>query len=87
MIRMHINDKNVKYDINHDVLHVFFRPYTPSYDDEEFPGIIVKRDELDERVTGLVVLDFMKRSSKELRTLLPKYELGSLQDKYRKNKL
>jgi hypothetical protein len=49
-----------KYDDEHDVLHIFFPPYAPSYDDEEYPGIIIKRSVTDERITGFVIIDYKK---------------------------
>lgn len=80
MIRVRINNKIAKYDFNHDILHVFFKPYSPSYDDEEFPGIIIKRSEIDESITGLVILDFSKRTPRELKMLLPKYDFPTVEE-------
>jgi hypothetical protein len=66
--------QNYKYDLDHDVLHIFFPPASPSVDDEEYPGIIVKHSVEDERITGVVILDFSKRSDRELGTYLPRYD-------------
>lgn len=82
MFTMHANIQ-VKYDADHDVLHIFFPPFVPSFDDEEYPGIIIRRSVTDERITGLTILDFSKRNPQELESLLPEYRLSALQEKYK----
>ena len=77
--------QNHKYDPDNDVLHVFFPPYALSVDDEEYPGFIIKYSVDDERITGLVILDFSKRSERELRNIFPRYDLVSLQKEIVKN--
>lgn len=80
-----ITVQNHKYDKGHDVLHVFFPPFAISFDDEEYPGVIVKHAVEDERITGLIIMDFSKRSQRELKNVLPRYDLTSLQKKILNN--
>ena len=58
-------------DDRHDVLHVFARPISPSFDDEDYPGIVVRRAVQDGHVTGVTVLDFSRRPKWELAQPLP----------------
>lgn len=83
MIPVKIKDNQVKYDADHDVLHVFFPPYAPSFDDEEYPGVIIRRSLIDERITGLKVLDFIQRDPGELKIILPQYKLDIFQKKFK----
>lgn len=67
-----VNGK-VKYDRDYDVLRIRFPLLSGdfSYDDETYPGVYVSRSEIDDRITGIMVLDFSRRSSRELKLLLP----------------
>ena len=47
MTRVRINGQQAKYDSRHDVLHVVFQPIVSSFEDEDFPGIIVRRSFID----------------------------------------
>lgn len=78
MTLVKINKQDTKYDMSHDVLHVFFPPFDYSFDDEEYPGIIIKRSTKDDRVTGLIILEFSKRSRKELLSKLPRYDFSEV---------
>lgn len=78
MMPIMIKPGSVKYDVDHDVLHVFFPPSVPSFDDEELPGIIIKRSANDERITGLVILDYSKRDGYFLKNVLPRFDFSKL---------
>lgn len=78
MIQQSIRVDQVKYDADHDVLHVFLGPYSPSFDDEDFPGIIVHRSAVDERITGITILDYSKIDSDVLRSALPLFDFSSV---------
>lgn len=78
MTRVRINGQQAKYDSRHDVLHVVFQPIVSSFEDEDFPGIIVRRSIIDERITGIVILDYSKRSKDSLRTFLPHYDFDKI---------
>ena len=71
MIRLDATNTRTNYDDRHDGLHVFACPMSPSFDDEDYPGIVVRRAMQDERVIGVTVLDFSKRSKQELAQWLP----------------
>ena len=75
---MIINKYNTKYDQAHDVLHVFFPPYALAFDDEEYPGVIIKRSTMDDRITGLIILNYKKRSRKELDIILPGFDFSQI---------
>jgi hypothetical protein len=66
----------VDYDRDHDVLRVRFPLPSDawSYDDEEYPGIYVSRSEKDDRIAGITVFDYSRRSRRELKLLLPMVE-------------
>jgi DNA repair photolyase len=74
MTHVKVTKNNAKYDSRHDVLHVFLAPSRPYYDDEDFPGIIIKRAEDDASTVGLTILDFTKRDSAQLSYALPGYD-------------
>lgn len=76
--RVQITDEQIKYDDNHDVLHVYFHPVGFSTDDEEYPGIVIRRAVNDNHVTGLVIMDFSKRDKNSLEQLLPTYDFSQL---------
>lgn len=80
MTRVKISDNQIKYDQSHDVLHVFFYPEYLTTDDEEFPGILIRRSIKDEqRIAGLTIMDFLKRKeSSGLDQLLPDYDFTNL---------
>ncbi len=71
MTRLAATNAKANYDDRHDVLHVFIRPMSPSFDDEDYPGIVVRRAMQDGRVTGVTVLDFFRRPKWELAQRLP----------------
>ena len=78
MTRVRIKGQQTKYDSRHDVLHVVFRPIVSSIEDEDFPGIIIRRSVTDERITGIVIMDYSKRSRDSLRTFLPNYDFDKI---------
>jgi hypothetical protein len=60
-----------KYDSAHDVMHLFFPPMEPSLDDEHYPGVIVRRSAVDDRIVGVVIGDYSKRRHEELKQQIP----------------
>ncbi|PKM90323.1 MAG: hypothetical protein CVU87_02755 [Firmicutes bacterium HGW-Firmicutes-12] len=78
MTQKNINNKQVKYDADHDVLHIFLSSFAPAFDDEDYPGIVIKRAVDDERITGIVIMDYKKRDIKELSYILPRYNFKML---------
>lgn len=55
----------IKYDEDHDVLHIHFAPFEYTEDEEIVPGFIVRRSARDpERVVSITVLDYTKRHCK-----------------------
>ena len=77
-----IDPRNVNYDSDHDVLHVFFPPFDYSVDDEDFPDIIIKRSLANERVTGLVIINFSKQKNEYLKQVLPRYDFEEIRKIY-----
>ncbi|OAK70105.1 hypothetical protein [Lederbergia galactosidilytica] len=80
MTRVKIQENQIKYDKRHDVLHVFFYPDFMTIDDEEYPGVLVRRSIKDEEtITGLTILDFTKMQSKDiLPSILPQYDFDEI---------
>jgi len=60
-----------RYDEDHDVMHLFFPPIEPAYDEEVEPGIFLAVAEPSGRVVEAAVLDFSRRDPAELRRVLP----------------
>jgi hypothetical protein len=79
MTRVKITEQQVNYDSSHDILHVFFYPEHLSIDDEEFPGIVIRRSVEDERITGLTIMDFSRCNNEVLDNLLPEYDFSTIQ--------
>ena len=52
--------ESTKYDRRHDVLHVFLDSIVDSCADEEYPNILVYRDEDTNEITGFVVMNYKK---------------------------
>ncbi|MBX6396520.1 MAG: DUF2283 domain-containing protein [Alicyclobacillaceae bacterium] len=78
MIRVHIREDQVRYDADHDVLHVYFPPLDLADDEEDFPGIIIRRSVHDDRIIGLVIMDYSKRDKKFLEAVLPRYDFSDI---------
>lgn len=78
MSRVPITSNQIKYDADHDILHVFFSPMVLSEDDEEFPGIVIRRSVSDDRITGLVIMDFTRRRKDFLESVLPRYDFSQI---------
>lgn len=75
MTRVKIQPNQIKYDKSHDVLHVFFLPDFLTVDEEEFPGVLVRRSIKDEEtVAGLTILDFNRKKRFGLESILPQYD-------------
>jgi hypothetical protein len=78
MTRVRIQNNQIKYDNSHDILHVLFYPEHLSIDDEEFPGIVIRRSINDDRITGITIMDFSKREIEFLQRMLPRYDFSEL---------
>ena len=78
MTRVLIKSQQAKYDSRHDVLHVVFQPIESSFEDEDFPGVIIRRSIINDRITGIVILDYSKRSKNSLRSFLPHYDFNKI---------
>jgi len=61
MIPLKIPIRVADYDRRHDVLHVHFAGALHVSDDEDFPGIYVRRAMPDDRIVGIMVMDFCRR--------------------------
>lgn len=79
MTRMMIQNPQIRYDRGNDVMHVYFPPSAPSYDDEDYPGIVVRRSMTDERITGVTLLSYSRISRDVLTVVLPFLDLGALE--------
>ena len=73
MTQVIISKTDTKYDARHDILHVYLSPLELSIDDEDFPGIVVRRSIIDDHITGFVIMDYSKRNPELLRVVLPNY--------------
>lgn len=76
--RVAIKPNRVKYDQRHDVMHVFLSTGEPAFDDEDYPGIIIRRSMKNDKVIGITILDFSKRTKAELGRSLPKYDFSGV---------
>lgn len=70
----------MKYDGRNDVLHIFFPPPVPSESNEIYPGIFVRRSEVDDRISGVVIMDYSKRDKSLLQNLLPFIDIKELNE-------
>jgi hypothetical protein len=79
MTRVKIKPNQIKYDKSHDVLHVYFLPDFLTVDEEEYPGVLIRRSLKDEEtVAGLTILDFNEKKISELDYLLPEYDFSEV---------
>lgn len=63
-----------KYDKHHDVLHVFVADEPPCsgyYGDEVFPGVVIERAELDDRIIGVIIFDYSQKNIALLTNVVP----------------
>lgn len=83
MERLPIKKDNIRYDEEHDVLHVHFRPYSFSEDEEELPGVIVRRSIKNPlEIISIVIFDFAKRryTIELLQHKFPEYDFSTLEN-------
>lgn len=66
-----LNNIKVNYDKSHDVLYVYFGEPRVSYEDETAPGVFVKYSEVDEVITGFIIVDYKKKRHNVLRKSIP----------------
>lgn len=66
-----INNMKYQYDRDHDVLHLSFGMPTISNGDEPHPGIFIKYADVDDIVTGAVILEFQKCDTNLVNKFLP----------------
>lgn len=80
MTRIMIKPNQIKYDSSHDVLHVFFLPDFLTIDEEEYPGILIRRSIKDEEsIAGITILDYKKRKNSDvLDSFLPQYDFAEI---------
>lgn len=74
--------RKLSYDKVHDVLRVFLPlpKNSASYDDEEYPDIIVSRSDDDDRISGVMVMDYSRKPIDELKRVVPYLSWESLQN-------
>lgn len=73
MIPVQINDGQMNYDQEHDILHVFFHPEELSVDEEDYPGIVIRRSIKDDHITGIMIMGYSGRSKELLQAIFPWY--------------
>ena len=61
------------------IFFTFFSPIAPGDDEEIYPGVFIRRSETDERISGVVIFDYSKRSKKLLEELLPFLDLRKIE--------
>ncbi|OCA87801.1 hypothetical protein A8F94_08130 [Bacillus sp. FJAT-27225] len=80
MTRVKIKPYQAKYDKSHDVLHVFFFLDFLTVDEEEFPGVLIRKSIRDEEtIAGLTILDYNERTADALNNILPQYDFTEIQ--------
>lgn len=52
---------NINYDINNDILYLNFGNSVSSYGDEVEEGLIIRKNILNDEITGVTILDYKKR--------------------------
>ncbi|MBR1421195.1 MAG: hypothetical protein IJ575_09125 [Selenomonadaceae bacterium] len=55
-------DPYFKYDDMHDVMHVFIDSDINAFDDEDFPGVYVTRNDDTGKIVGFIVLDYKRKN-------------------------
>jgi hypothetical protein len=79
MTRVKIKQNQIKYDMSHDVLHVFFSPDFLTVDEETYPGILIRKSLDDEStITGLTILDYNRKAKGILDSILPEYDFSEI---------
>lgn len=79
MTRVRIKPNQIKYDKSHDVLHVFFLPDFLTIDEEEFPGVLIRRSIKDEEtIAGLTIIDYKQKEKSVLDSILPQYDFTEI---------
>ena len=56
-----INNKNTKYDYDHDVLHAYFGEENNSSAEEVETGIYIYKDDTSDKIIKITFIDFNKR--------------------------
>lgn len=78
MTRAQIKHHKIKYDQRHDVLHVYLHPSILSVDEEEYPGVVIRRSVKDEQITGFMIMDYQKKDPVLLENLLPNFDFSDV---------
>lgn len=64
-------DEKISYDMEHDVLYIFFGEPRVAYDDEVSPGIFIRKDDCTDEVIGAVILNYRRLNKNHLASVLP----------------
>ncbi|MBA4601867.1 DUF2283 domain-containing protein [Thermoactinomyces mirandus] len=64
-------DEKISYDMEHDVLYIFFGKPRFGYEDEISPGIFIRKDDCTDEVIGAIVMDYQRLNKDHLANILP----------------
>lgn len=69
----------MSYDNKHDVLYVSIGKPQPSYCDNDINGVLIRRSIVNNRYSGVTIMDFSRKSKDQLKTIIPfKIDLDKL---------
>lgn len=68
---MSVNSLAVNYDRDHDVLYISIGEPVPSYVDDDFDGVLIRRSYQDDVYSGVTILDFSSRDTEKLKLMIP----------------
>lgn len=61
----------IDYDEKFDVLYISIDEPKPSYGEEDYEGIIIRRNLENDDITGVIIIDYRKRNKDIIKTYLP----------------
>jgi hypothetical protein len=59
------------YDNDHDVLYISIGKQKPSYCDQDLSGILIRKAFASDKISGVTILDFTKKTTEQLQTAIP----------------
>lgn len=62
---------SIDYDEKFDVLYISIDEPKPSYGEEDYEGIIIRRNLENDDITGVTIIDYRKRNKDIIKTYLP----------------
>ena len=67
------NEPFFRYENDDDIMHVFIGKQDNAFDDEDFPGVYVTRDDDTGEIVGFTVLDYERMNKPIVQKHFPEY--------------